>query len=319
MKPTIHLACATDTDYLPHAATLLASLAAHHTSTTLAVNLLHTPTTPVRKLEALAKWWAEQGQSLRLYCLDESRFAGLRTTNIYPPVIWGRIFLPEILANLNRVLYLDSDIVALGSLQKLWATKLGNNYLGAVTNPFGSDARVPHLPLHIGLPDMASYFNSGVLIMNLARMRKDKVSDRILAYSIAHHDELIYPDQDALNIVLAKRWLRLHPRWNVQQSILQFEDLNCVYDPIEFHEARITPSLIHFEGPPFMKPWNAHCTHPYAGLYRRHRRKTPWPRYIPDGILQKWLMPFLSVRIRAKLRAFGIRFLSSRHSNVRRK
>jgi lipopolysaccharide biosynthesis glycosyltransferase len=180
---------------------------------------------------------------------------------------------------------------------------LGDYYLAAVTNPFGPKSRAPRWPIDIGLPNMGSYFNSGVMLMNLAQMRRDMTIERIVVHGATPIERLPYPDQDALNLALRGRWLHLHPRWNMQNAILESEDYNNVFDPVALRESRITPALIHFEGPAFLKPWDVRCPHPFASLYRKHRRQTPWPYYIPDGMLQKCLLSLTPAMIRSRLRA----------------
>ena len=80
--------------------------------------------------------------------------------------MWYRIFLPELLPDVDRVLYLDVDTLAMDSLEPLWATDLGGNYLAA------RDQRVrgagsATAPPSSGWPGREAYFNSGVLLLNL--------------------------------------------------------------------------------------------------------------------------------------------------------
>ena len=53
----------------------------------------------------------------------------------------------------------------------------------------------------MGLPDAASYFNSGVLLMNLELMRRDDITDELRGCASGRGRALLWPDQDALNVV----------------------------------------------------------------------------------------------------------------------
>ena len=92
------------------------------------------------------------------------------------------------------------------------------------------------------------------------------------------HNELLYPDQDALNAVMAARRLDLHPRRNCMNSILTFDWADEVLDAQQVAEARRNPGIRHFEGPGLNKPWHRDCTFPHRDLYFRHRLRTPWPK-----------------------------------------
>src|SRR5437879_3158835 len=81
------------------------------------------------------------------------------------PSHWYRIFLPELLPELDRVLYLDADVIVVDSLIPLWNVDLSEDYLAAVTNVF--QAAHVHRPVELGLAGPRAYFNSGVMVLNL--------------------------------------------------------------------------------------------------------------------------------------------------------
>lgn len=185
----------------------------------------------------------------------------------FTSAIWHRIFLPDLLPGLDRVLYLDADVIACGNLTPLWETDLDGYWLGAVTNVFQPN----HIwrPKELGLPNREVYFNSGVLLMNLAEMRRDRKTEELLELVAARGAEFEWPDQDALNIALGQRRLRLHPRWNATNA-LRHEWSKGTFPRLARARARVRPGLRHFEGPGANKPWDPDCVEPQRARYRQH-------------------------------------------------
>jgi lipopolysaccharide biosynthesis glycosyltransferase len=195
--------------------------------------------------------------------------------------MWYRILLPELLPGHDRVLYLDVDTIAVDNLEPLWETGLDGFYLAAVTNVFQHNHL--HRPAELGLDGPGEYFNSGVLLMNLASMRADHATEKLRDCAVQRGDQLEWPDQDALNLVLGKRRLALHPRWNCMNSVRTFPASIEVFGAAAVEEARANPGIRHFEGPLENKPWHYLCGHDLREAYFKHRRATPWPRVQVEG------------------------------------
>lgn len=260
------------------------------------IHLLHgadlSPATPALMREMVER----QGGSISFLRVPERLVAGLPTMSSFPVAMWYRLFLPELLPSVDTALYLDCDTIAVGALEPLTQLDLSEHYLGAVTNVFqddGSDRR----PERLGLAGPHVYFNSGVLLMNLALMRRDDCTAALRDYAVQHPD-LVWPDQDALNVVLGARRLPLHPRWNCMNSVLSFPWSAEVFGPVAAAEARQHPAIRHFEGPSINKPWHLLCSHDMRDLYREHRRQTPWPRYRPEGTTPRNLLRRLGADVR---------------------
>lgn len=273
---TAHLACAARADYLPHAAAMLHSVLVNGGLGDPHIHFLHGPELPRSDAEALEQMVVGLGGTVSFLAVAEDRIEGLRTRGDFLPAShWYRIFLPELLPDVDRVLYLDGDLIAVDSLEPLWRSELGDQYLAAVTNVFlEHDAG---RPAALGLRDARDYFNSGVLLMNLELMRRDAMTDALRSYGLANAEKLAWPEQDALNVVLGERRLHLHPRWNLMNSILLFPSAADVFGTKVVTEARRNPAIRHFEGPGANKPWHHLCEREGRELYVEHRRQTPWP------------------------------------------
>jgi lipopolysaccharide biosynthesis glycosyltransferase len=281
---TLELACAADRAYIPHTAAMIHSVAQARGSLDLRVHFLHGPRLaerPRRKLEGMVEGL---GAGIRFYEIADARVAGLPVYHEITPVMWYRIWLPELVPDAERMLYLDGDALAVDSLEPLWATSLADHLVGAVTNVFHLDPDARARPAALGLPGLDWYFNSGVLLLNLEAMRREGVTGKLM--ELARSEDLLYPDQDALNAVMGPRRLRLHPRWNFMNSMLDYPWADEVHARAELEEARHRPGIRHFEGGGINKPWRKDCPFEGRELYFEHRRETPWPR-VPGRLRQR--------------------------------
>lgn len=279
---TLHLACGGSPSYARHTAAMIHSFLEHRGGLDLRVHYLHAPELPRRMRERLRRWVSVQGAELELVAIADRRIAGLVAASAAAhirPAMWYRTFLPEVLPDVGRVLYVDADVLAVDDVGPLWSTDLGDDVVAAVTNvwePWNAG-----YPAKLGL--VKPYFNSGVMLMDLDRLRAEDAMSEVLAFARGQ-DELPWGDQDALNVVLGARRLELAPRWNCMNSVIAFPQAVEVFGAAAVEEARARPGIRHYEGPAFNKPWHLLAPAGERRAYRRHRRATPWPRYVPEGI-----------------------------------
>ncbi len=172
---------------------------------------------------------------------DEAKTLGevLHLRDYYTASIYFRLFIPKLFPNYKKAIYLDSDIVVTGDISELYFTELGGNLVGAVSDDViaSRDTFIDYAERGCGI-DHGEYFNSGVLLMNLEKMRTEGLGERFIYLMNKYHFETVCPDQDYLNVLCRGRVLRLDRGWN-KMSI----DRN--YDG--------EPMLIHYNM--FNKPW----------------------------------------------------------------
>lgn len=305
----MQVACATDDRYAPHCAAMLHSLLTHSPSGRVGIHVLHgTGALTLQNRDRLRALAAPFGADLRLVEVPDGRARAFPDRRFHISC-WYKILLPELLPELSRALYLDADMLILESLEPLWATDLAGHAFAAVINPlypFMPDRAVRSL----GLESAREYLNSGVLLMDLGRMRAGNLAERIRAYAAVHPDNP-WPEQDALSVICRGQWLRLPPRWNAQTTLFDLAARDLPFPPDEAREARERPAIVHFIGP--LKPWHYLSRHPLRRLYAKHRRATPWPEFQLEG--RNWknmlLRPFplgTQIRLRKlfrKMRAAG--------------
>jgi lipopolysaccharide biosynthesis glycosyltransferase len=282
---TIEIACASDDRYAAHTAALWHSLRWHAPGAALRVHFLAGPALSGGRRARLARFADKLRIELRWIEVPDALVASLPARDYLPRVVWYRVFMPQLLPELDRVLYLDSDVIAMASVEPLWDMPLDGELFAAATNvvPAYHAERAGQL----GLPGPAAYFNLGVALWNLRAMRGEGFTDAVLEYARANLPRLLWLEQDAINALYWRRRRPLHPRWNCLNAITFGSWGTRFLDPAELREALAAPALVHFEGGSFGKPWHFLSRHPLRDRYFFHRRRTPWPLALPAGITPK--------------------------------
>jgi lipopolysaccharide biosynthesis glycosyltransferase len=215
---------------------------------------------------------------------DSLRVPDVRTTGgVYNwPIrsVAARLVLDKILPNaLDKVIYLDGDLLVLGSLKDLWNKLPNENYAIAgipesCLDLHRSDRQSPQEKEHISdlqqqsgdfsIP-IGSYINSGVLVLNLNIIRQDNLFPETIKWLMVHSPKR--PDQDAINFQLRGRILRCEGKWNWRR------DWRC---PNGEH-----PTILHF-GP---KPWRLpeKLDNPQSPVFIATEGSPPLDPSLPDS------------------------------------
>ncbi len=200
----------------------------------------------------------------------ENRFDGLAT---WPSHLTAasllRLQLPSILHDIDRVVYLDCDLVVLTDITTLYDTDLSDFPLAACLD-FWLTGAAPFAPPIMGwgvaewhkflrevvrLADRSAYFNAGVLVMDLKRFRDSGLVQTAEKFLERVNYKTAFADQDALNHVVNGAFVRLESRWNVLANRSD-DDLNSANCQIagSVPLGQPGPWIIHYAGP--YKPWS---------------------------------------------------------------
>ena len=272
------MACTVSTDYMRHTGAMLHSMLVSNVFGAVSVNLLHMAPIDTADRARLQQITDSCGATLTYLHVSEEAVAGM-PTGVFPRQVWLRIFLPELMPAADKVLYLDSDLIVTDDLRPLWDTELDDHLVAAVTSPLYPFMR-PHPQLDLGIPRPQDYFNTGVLLMNLDLMRREGTVATIREFAHAN-PQIGAADQDAMNVVCKDRWLKLHPRWNVQSPMFEVKARHLPFPTGQVEESLESPAVIHFIGA--SKPWHYLCGHPRRQVYFTHARATPWGEPVIDG------------------------------------
>ena len=232
---------------------------------------------------------------------DSSQVAGLKTSHHISPVAYYRILLPHVLPeSLDRVLYLDCDLLIRANLMELWNQRLNQDWCLAIPDvacpnvdarqgmsnfrracPYLASLRpIPNYP-EFNISPAAPYFNSGVLLINLAAWRREGLPEKMLDCLREHERHVWCWDQYALNIALAGHWRPLPLRWNVGTHVFEYPSIDHAPLPRDqFAEALEDPSIVHFTTE--FKPWNYGIDHPYRTAFFDVLDETAWSGWRPE-------------------------------------
>ncbi len=267
------IACTIDNNYIRHCAVMLKSLHLANPNESFSVYILHGVIDSDERAR-LAAYLGGFLPSVSFIQIDQEMLSGFPVFGHITVAAYFRLLLPAALPYaIDRVLYLDSDLIVVDSLRELWEMPLGDNSIAAVAEHNQDFDRN-----RLGLAEGSLVFNSGAMVIDLDHWRRSNILSTGLEFARTHPERIKHWDQDVLNSLLEGHWLPLDWRWNALPHLW----LNPDYaDPDRPHadQAQATrerPAVIHFAGSGVAKPWNHRCSHPWRQQYRALQQQTPW-------------------------------------------
>ena len=218
---------------------------------------------------------------------------------------YARLFVGSILPeNIDRVLYIDCDIMFSGNIRKLFDIDLADNLVGGVLDPLISRTYKKEIKIPMDEP----YINAGVLIISLNQWRSENMEQKFVDYLIANKGKVHHHDQGIINAVCMGRKKILPPEFNVMSNSLCYpwKELRKINTPFynqeEYNKGISCPVIIHFTGAIYGRPWIVGCTHPYAKDFLQFKAETAYKNmplnpnnqsmlHCLEGILYR-LLPF---------------------------
>ena len=190
-----------DKDYLDKALTMLFSLHMH-SNEEITVYLLNHSLLP-SDIESAQEYLAKTC-SIALQCINvkDTVFDGMPLGSQHFSIemyyrLFAQFFLPDCI---DRVLWLDADIIVLKSLSDFYHQDFdGKKYVAAADYGVNNLKYWKAIKGKLGLPETYVYFNSGVLLINLECLRKETSEDSIIGKASLIREKLTLPDQDILN------------------------------------------------------------------------------------------------------------------------
>lgn len=292
--------CAADNNYVEHCIVMLTSLLANNRDREVTVHLLSDAISDAG-IASIERAVRSFGGAFRAYPIDAGMLAQcpIRPTDHLSLATYNRLLMAEILPQeIDKVLYLDCDIVIEGSLRELFETPLEGYALAAVEEMGCSR---PDVYERLGYDPQYGYFNAGVLLINLDHWRRIGSVKLFFDYIAANRDRIVAHDQDVLNALFRAECLHLDCRWNVEEAFYHRAVLKRLGFGRDLRRALLRPAVIHYTWKP--KPWDPDCKHPFRIAYYR------WLERVRGGSLfriryfrafaDRWLFP---LALRAGLR-----------------
>ena len=294
----IHIACCTNEKLAPIFGVVVTSVGINVTSDDVTIHLLHNSlrSRTVKRLQKIAAKYKVDldlkqidTDILKDFYFDKSKHYG----NV---MMFARLLLSSVLPDLDKIIYLDCDIVVLNDLQSLWNFDVSDVAVAMAPDFTLKDkSTLNRLGITTGY-----YLNSGVILMNLDYWRKHDVQNRIFSYILEKGDKLIYNDQDALNSILQNEHEELHIKYNF--SYYYFHRLIGVLYKEKIHEiieARDNPIIFHYFGP--LKPWSLGAYLPGKELFIKYQKLSGWNYKIYQKHIFKRIIYTLIPMLKSKL------------------
>lgn len=191
-----------------------------------------------------------------------------RTTGSQTVTTFARLHIHQLLNGINRVIYLDTDVIVRTDLGALFNVDLKLKPIAAAIDyvlllaaerreyirisgmPWRADQYVRQ---YLGMNDIGTYFNAGVLVIDLPNLEGSGALARAARFLAQKDYRCLFNDQDALNVALEGNFTVLDPRWNYMPLLgmqttrtRSGEQIRTVLKLCD------DPWLVHFAG---LKPW----------------------------------------------------------------
>lgn len=201
---------------------------------------------------------------------------------------FSRLFLLHVLPeDLNKVIYIDCDMIIRHSLKELWEMDMEGTWCMSA-----DDCRGKMYRKDIGIPMDSIYTNNGLMVIDLDAWRKNDVESKFVDFISDYHGDITYMDQGVFNGVFQpiKKVKLLPLSYNAQTVCydLGYDGLQACRKPVwaytkeEFNKGIDDPTIVHFTTC-FMsgtRPWFKNDNHPFRGEFLKYRNLTAW-KYEP--------------------------------------
>lgn len=203
----------------------------------------------------------DQESTMYLYCVENPYGNSYEVRGISTGT-YLRLMLHRLLPEVDKILYMDVDVLVCGSLLPIWQEKFCGRVLAAVkgavnlSDKWEWNSDRPYWKLLEG--QRGNYINAGVTLMNLQEIRCLQLERQ---WNELAKEKLYYQDQDILNITCQNKILYLPPKYN-RLAYMDDNDYNRfveegIFSVKECEEALHSPIIIHYAGD---KPWKRYDT-----------------------------------------------------------
>jgi len=269
MKPSLNVFFAIGKYFIKYFTVSLTSLLETNKHIDLHIYLIYDfeDITLLKEVLEFANW--KYGISINLIFQDSSIFNNYRVGEHVSINTYLRLLLTDIIpVSVDTGLFLDSDTVVTGKLDELANLRFAEiddssrneceKYIYAVSEiPEQRKANSERLS-KLGFKT-DTYFNAGVMMINLKNWRITNTSAELMKLSDQYMEQLVFWDQDILNMFFLNRWGELNATYNALHLIWK---------------RRQIPLIIHYAGA--SKPWNYLDRHPYKSFYFKYQKAGPY-------------------------------------------
>ena len=270
----INILCTPDNNYVPYCGIMLTSLFENNKGVDFEVYIMceGLDGKNIADFEKLSEFY---NVPINILTVNKELFkkCPVRPGDHISIAAYFRLIAPEMLPkHINKVLYIDCDIIVNASIEEFYAFNIDKNAFGAVIDEaFFNNEKYERLCYD----KRYSHINSGVLLLNLDYWRENKIADKCLEYISKYPERVKFHDQDTLNAVLHNEMKLLPIKYNLQTGFLLTDYAkNYKNEMPEILEAAKSPVIIHFTG--VSKPWFKGSRHPYRKRFLHYKNISLW-------------------------------------------
>ncbi|MGL5982142.1 MAG: glycosyltransferase family 8 protein [Cetobacterium sp.] len=201
-------------------------------------------------------------------------------------IVFARLFIPELIKSEKKAIYLDCDLIVLNPLEELYNIDLKSKSVGVVLD--GKKDQKSSIE-RLNLNKNRGYFNAGVMLMNIEKLRKNSKFLKTIDYCINPDRELKLNEQDALNIIFEADYFEVDIKWN-------YTHCNSEENNLSLNEI----GIIHFTGD--SKPWDCRNYSPYKNIYWQYLNETPWKGFLEENKSFKNIIKREIIKLKLKTR-----------------
>jgi lipopolysaccharide biosynthesis glycosyltransferase len=190
-----------------------------------------------------------------------------------------RLFIPEVLSDYDKAIYLDCDTIIQADISELYEMDFEDNYICAARD-YNSIVNIAYYPKvnyyftqMLNFETMDNYINSGVLLMNLPKLRDINLPEKTFEL-LEKHKELLYPDQDIINLICKDKIKIIHNGWNFVFGInaALVHDNKFINMAVDWSKGLADQRIIHYISD--QKPWNV-PEMSYADIWWKYAKLCP--------------------------------------------
>lgn len=246
-KPVVPIFFASDDNYVPFLAVTLYSLEQNaDRNFNYEIKILNADNISIENKFRILSEFEIDGFDIEFVDVTpfvENFSSKLHTRDYYSKTTYYRLLIPNMYPQYDKALYLDCDIVINDSISNLYNTELGENYVGAIPDQsvsYMSDEFKDYVEKRVGVDNFRHYFNAGILVMNLKKLREINFEDKFITLLTKVKFD-VAQDQDYLNVICKNHVKYIDETWNEMPI------------PVDIKRPKV-PSLIHYNLS--FKPWH---------------------------------------------------------------
>lgn len=259
---------------------MLRSLFYHNKNNKISIYLFHAELDKgqIERLRYLIK---KNNGILHAIKIDDEVLKDIPVGNISKETYY-RLMAPELLpTELDRVLYLDIDMLVVGDISAVYQADFHDNLFMAAPDTL---PEVDQYKKRLHMKKDSVYINAGVLLMNLDLLRKEFDWKEALDYAVKYPERVPSCDQDVINALYHKRIGHLDGNYNYEARFHSIKEIFTY--PFRYKNLLEKIKIIHYMGP--NKPWKSGFNGKYLRVYSQYARKTSYEKTIRENMRKRY-------------------------------